>query len=80
MLHKLLSMSTSPMTIAGTLDKETKTMKSVGAAQGPDGKPMKLNMVSRNVDADNIVFTMSAPGPDGKDFEMLKITYKRRKS
>jgi hypothetical protein len=30
-------------------------------------------------DPDTRVFTMSMPGPDGKDMEMMKITYKRRK-
>ena len=73
------SMSTSPMTMEGTHDKATKTSKSVGTTLGPDGKTMKLTMISRMTDDDNIVFTMNGPGPDGKDMEMLKISYKRRK-
>lgn len=72
------SMSTNPMTIEGTYDKAKKTMTSVGNAVGPDGKMMKLTMVTQHVDADNMTFTMSAPGEDGKTFEMMKITYKRK--
>jgi hypothetical protein len=29
-------------------------------------------------DADTKIFTLSGAGPDGKDVEMLQITYKRR--
>ncbi len=72
------SMSTSPMTFEGTYDKAKKKMTSVSKIDGPDGKPMKMTMRSQMTDNDNITFTMSAPGPDGKDFEMMKITYKRR--
>ena len=72
------SMSTSPMLIEGTYNKEKKMMTSIGTSAGPDGKPMKMTMRSTMSDNDNITFTMSAPGADGKEAEMLKITYKRR--
>ena len=72
------SMSTSPMLVEGTYNKGKKMMTSFGTGPGPDGKPMKMTMRSTMNDNDNITFTMSWPGPDGKDGEMMKITYKRR--
>ena len=72
------SMSTSPMTFEGTYDKAKKTMTTVGSTPGPDGKMMKLTMVTQMKDADNVVFTMSMAGPDGAAMEAMKITYKRR--
>lgn len=72
------SMSTTPMTFEGTYDKAKKTMTSIGEAAGPDGKPMKMTMVTRMLDNDNLVFTIAAPGENGKTFEMMKITYKRQ--
>ena len=73
------SMSTRPMNFEGHFDKGKKTLTTVGIAPGPDGKDMKLTMSSRMIDADNVVFTMSMAGDGGKQMEMMKIAYKRRK-
>jgi hypothetical protein len=73
------SMSTTPMFMEGTLDKDGKVMTMEGMGQGFDGKPTKIKSVTEFKDADTIVFTMSAPGPDGKDATMMTITYKRKK-
>ena len=35
-------------------------------------------MITVMKDADTKIFTMNGAGPDGKDFEMMQITYKRR--
>ncbi len=49
-----------------------------GEGPGMDGKPIKTKSVSEVKDDDTILFTMyNVTG--GKDEEMLKITYKRKK-
>ncbi|MCI0638210.1 MAG: DUF1579 domain-containing protein [Gemmataceae bacterium] len=72
------SMSTSAMTSEGTFDKAKKTMTMHGSMPTPDGKTMKTTSVTEVKDANNLVFTMSGPGPDGKNAELFKITYKRK--
>ena len=72
------SMSTSPMLSEGTYDKAKKTMTLVGNMPMPDGKTMKATMTTVYKDANTKVFTMKGAGPDGKDVEMVEITYKRR--
>lgn len=72
------SMSTSPMVSEGTFDKNKKILTMAGTMAMPGGKTMKLNMTTVMKDADNVVFTMTTPGADGKDMEMLKISYKRK--
>jgi len=55
--------------------------KMTGWMEGPDmtGQISRTTMVTEWKDLDTRVFTMSGPGPDGKEFAGLKITYKRRK-
>jgi Protein of unknown function (DUF1579) len=62
-----------------TYDAKTKTMK--GWLEGPDptGKPMRMNETVEWKDPDTRIFTMSIPGPDGKDTPNMRISYKRRK-
>jgi hypothetical protein len=72
------SMSTTPMVSEGTYDKATKTMTMVGAMPMPDGKTTKATMTTVYNDANTKTFTLRAAAPDGKDFEMLHIIYKRR--
>jgi Protein of unknown function (DUF1579) len=62
-----------------TYDAKTKTMK--GFMEGPDmtGRMMKMSQTTEWKDADTRVFSMSMPGPDGKDVPTMRITYKRRK-
>jgi hypothetical protein len=72
------SMSTSPAVSEGTYDKATKTMTMVGDMPMPDGKSMKMTMIAVTKDADTKHVTMRCAGPDGKDFEMMQINYKRR--
>lgn len=74
------SMSTSPMVSEGTYDKSSKTMTMKGDMPLPDGKTMKVTMVTVTKDANTNVFTMTGAGPDGKEFEMIKITYRRGKT
>jgi hypothetical protein len=72
------SMSTRPMISEGTYDKSTKTMTLVGDMPMPDGKSMKTTLVTVHKDADTQIFRLLGAGPDGKEFEMIHITYKRR--
>ena len=72
------SMSASPMVSEGSYDKATKTMTLVGNMPMPDGKTMKVTLVTVAKDANTKTFTLKGSGPDGKDLEMIQITYKRR--
>jgi hypothetical protein len=72
------SMATLPMVSEGTFDSKTKTLKLSGEMPMPDGKTMKCTMTTIAKDADTKVFTLTGV-QDGKDFEMVHITYKRRK-
>ncbi|MSR52517.1 MAG: DUF1579 domain-containing protein [Gemmataceae bacterium] len=70
------SMSTSPMTMEGTYDKEKKTLTMSGEHPGTDGKPTKFKAVSEMKDDDNTFFSMFLG--DGKA-PAFTIHYKRKK-
>ena len=71
------SMVTSPMVSEGTYDKEKKTMTLFGNMPLPDGKSMKSSITIIYKDADTKVLSLKG-NMDGKEFEMVEITYKRR--
>ncbi len=73
------SWSTAPMVMEGTFDKEKNIVTMIGEGPGPEGKPVKHRMVTKIKDKDTHDWTMYVVGPDGKEAEMLSITYKRRK-
>src|SRR5262249_33563823 len=73
------SMSTSPLISEGTFDKDGKVLTMTGEGPGPDGKPAKFKSVSNEKDKDTIIFTMYMVPKDGKEQEMMTITYKRKK-
>ena len=62
-----------------TYDAAKKTWN--GTMEGPDGTGgvMKARSTTVMTAAGTRVFTLYGPGPDGKEGEMLKITYTRRK-
>lgn len=72
------SMSAGLAISEGTYDPATKQW--TGTMEGPDmtGKMMRARSVSEWKDANTRVFTMYAPGPDGKEAPMMRITYTRR--
>ena len=72
------SMSMGLAVIESTYDPATKKWN--GTMEGPDmtGKVMKSRSVIENAGAKRVM-TAYAPGPDGKDMQMMKITYTRRK-
>ncbi|HEX3150205.1 MAG TPA: DUF1579 domain-containing protein [Gemmataceae bacterium] len=69
------SMSTSPLLMEGTFDKDKKEMTMTGEGPGPTG-PTKMKAVTKFVDDNNIVFEMYMG--DGKE-PQFTITYKRKK-
>lgn len=73
------SMTPSLMLSDSTYDAKTKTLTGWSEGPGPDGKPVKSKGVTEWKDADTRVFTMYAPGADGKEWLNMRITYKRRK-
>src|SRR5262245_43788567 len=70
------SMSTSPLLMEGTFDKEKKTFTMVGDANGPDGKPTKFKAVSEWKDDDTFLFSMYMGDTTAPGFTIL---YKRKK-
>jgi hypothetical protein len=70
------SMSTTPMTMEGSYDKEKRMMTMVGDGMGPDGKPARWKSVSKMPD-DNTV-DMSMYVGDAKE-PMFTVIYKRKK-
>ena len=73
------SMSTRPMLLEGTHDKEKKTTTMTGEAPGPDGKLAKYKMVTHMPDDDRMTFTMFIIDSDGKDNKHMTIEYTRKK-
>lgn len=72
------SMSTGIMMMEGSFDAATKTITMTG--EGPDmtGKIVRHTGKTTWADDNTFIYTMSAPGPDGKEAQMMKITYKRK--
>jgi hypothetical protein len=73
------SMSTGISTGESTWDPAAKRF--TGWMEGPDmtGKVVKSRSVVEYGAAGTRVMTMFSPGPDGKEAQMMKITYTRRK-
>jgi hypothetical protein len=72
------SMIPSPMLSEGTYDKEKKTLTLFGTMPTPDGKSMKSTATILYKDANTKVLSLKAGTPDGKEIELVEITYKRR--
>ena len=73
------SMSPAPAYTEATYNPATKKLN--GTMEGPDmtGKVMKTRSVVEWKDQNTRVMTAFAPGPDGKETQVLKITYARKK-
>ena len=72
------SMEPGLMVMEGAFDKDGKTFTEAGEGPGMDGKLHKMKSVYNFKDKDTIVFTMYQEA-DGKDQQMMQITYKRAK-
>ena len=73
------SMSTRPMMLEGSYDKQKKTLTMFGEALGPDGKPAKHKGVTQMPDNDHQTFTMYLIGADGQENKVMTIEYTRKK-
>jgi hypothetical protein len=73
------SMSAGLTQVEATHNPAKNTM--TGTMEGTDGAdtPTKTKQVAEWKDADTRVFTMFVTLPDGNEFPVMKITYKRRK-
>ena len=73
------SMSGGLATGEGTYDAAAR--KTAGTMEGPDmtGNVMKTRSAGEYRPDGTRVFTTYAPGPDGKEMQMMRITYTRRK-
>ena len=60
---------------------DAKAKKWTGTIEGPDmtGTVVKSRSVGEMPNPNTRIFTMYAPGPDGKEAQSMKITYTRRK-
>lgn len=70
------SMSTAPVNMEGTYDKEKKTMTMAGEGPGMDGQMTKYRSVTKFTDADTLDMTMWIG--DGKE-PTFTVVYKRKK-
>ena len=69
-------MSTTPMTLEGTFDKEKKVFTMAGEGAGIDGKQTKYKSITELIDETSMKFSMYMG--DGKD-PAFTITYKKKK-
>jgi hypothetical protein len=68
----------SPMLSEGTYDKDKNTLTLLGNMPTPDGKSLKSSVTITYKDANSKVLSLKASTPDGKEVEIVEITYKRR--
>jgi hypothetical protein len=73
------SLSAKMGLLEGHYDAASKKLVMKGETEGMDGQPTVTTNVTDFVDDDTMVFTMTMPGPDGADLEVMTIAYKRRK-
>jgi uncharacterized protein DUF1579 len=66
--------------LIGETSWDPASKKATGTMEGPDasGRIVKMRSVTEYVSATSRVMTAYAPGPDGKEIQALKITYKKR--
>jgi hypothetical protein len=73
------SMDPHVLMMEGSFDKDGNTYTEVGESHDMNGKPQKMKSVYEFKDADTIIFTMYTVA-EGKDQQMMQITYKRNKA
>lgn len=74
------SASTGVMHNEGAFDAGTKTFTFMGECPDPmTWKFVKSRTTNKMVDADHWTMQMYSPGPDGKEFMSMEITYTRMK-
>ncbi len=74
------NLSTSVAMSSGTADADGKSYTFTSTMDDPmTGKAVTVKEKVMVVDDDHHVFEMWSPGPDGKMFKMMEITYSRKK-
>jgi len=73
------SFTTAPRVLDGNWDKDDKVLTMTGEGCGPDGTPTRFRSVTEIKDADTMSFVLFMADKDGKEQQMVKITYKRKK-
>jgi hypothetical protein len=74
------SMATGVYLVEGTYDDKAKVLTETMEGTDPaTGQAMKMKMVHELKDRDNRVLKLFMNGPDGKEFQMGTIEYKRKK-
>jgi hypothetical protein len=63
----------------GTYDAAAKAFTGWMEGPGMTGKVTRSTSVHKHLDADHRVMTMAVAGPDGKEMQVMKISYTRRK-
>ena len=74
------SMSTSMMTSSGGPDASGKTWMFSGTVMDPmSGEPSEVDSKLTIADNDHHTMEMTGPGPDGRMYKMMEISYSRKK-
>lgn len=74
------NMGTGMMVLEGPWDEATKTMTLTGNVVDPSsgtGKEMKVRQLYKVIDDNNHLMEMYCPGPDGKEYKMMEVKFKR---
>jgi hypothetical protein len=72
-------MRTGLAPMEGLWDPSTKTMTMVAELVLPGGRTMRWRETTETVDDDTQVWRSLMPGPDGREVEVMKTTYRRRR-
>ena len=73
------SLSTTLNIFEGTYDEASRKLTATGELTVPGGSPAKFKMVVEVKSVDNHVQTLAMVGADGKEQEMVRISYTRKK-
>jgi hypothetical protein len=73
------SMTSSPMISYGDWDEKKRELGMIGECYAPSGKLEPCRTVLHLTDDDHHTWTLYGAGPDGKESELLRIEYARRK-
>jgi len=74
------TISTTIMSTTGAFDTSGKVLTSSGRMDDPSvGKVVTIRNKMTIVSTDEMLFEMWGPAPDGKDYRIMEIRYKRKK-
>lgn len=72
--------STMPRIMEGNLDKDSNVMTLTGEGRASGGMPVKYKSTTEIKDVDTVIFGLYMVNKDERDQQLVKITYKRKKS